>query len=139
MCNCIPAGFRGVAGVGGSPYMPGDAFQNVNGVPYMLDGTSQDANGIWSGNGLQPFPNYYNLPSTVLNYPGPVIINHPNSAYRFNPSFDGLYAHNTQTNPYLNYAFDIVNGLQHELTQFSGGGYTPFNPWGGNLYNGIVA
>src|SRR5258708_1665766 len=80
-----------------------------------------------------PYPNYFGLPgNTVLDYPGPAQINALNSPYRYNPSFDGFYAHNTQTSPYLNYLFDMVNGTQNEAfqaTQNQGNGFYPLAPW----------
>jgi hypothetical protein len=82
-----------------------------------------------------PYPNYYGLQNNIITYPGPQIINHPNSAYRYNPWFDGYYAHNTTTSPHLNYLFDIVSSFQNDaFSQTPGSGFFPLQPWGGNFY-----
>jgi hypothetical protein len=90
--------------------------------------------GMQQSTPFAPYPNYYGLQNNIVTFPGPQIINSPGSAYTYNPFFDGYYAHNTQTSPYDNYLFDIVNSFQNEaIQQNPGGGYWPLQPWGGNF------
>lgn len=89
----------------------------------------------YAGTPFGPYPNYLNLPNNIVTYPGPQAINAPNSPYRYNPFFDGYYAHNLTTSPYTNYLFDIVHSFQNEaIQQTPGSGFWPLPQWGGNFY-----
>lgn len=66
----------------------------------------------------------------IQSYPGDYFIN-SSPAYRFNPFFDGKYAHGTVTNPHLNYLLEDTNMFQETLYQAHGPhfGYPP-EPYG---------
>ena len=78
------------------------------GSPPGMDGNlwTNDRDKQWGTHRMNPMAAQFYIP--IPSYPG-------QNGPRFNPFFDGQYAWNTQTNPYLNTLFGITNAYQDRI------------------------